>query len=209
MAICTQLGLFRLPVYPCTLLVKSLHGDELDDPGTGHMKNLCVCLLCLYSVWVCVIDFLCDWMHGVVTVIQCFGHVKLFFPDTLKWRVQRWQVISYTPTVMTSMHVWQAYTLDLNFGFLMHSPKSTLAWRKTSYDWCLKIACTRLIRPEKGTCTRGRKWTFKTILYTTQHTMNESDNWNCLCSIIKISITRAIWLPHSWLGRLRLKTKYH
>ena len=148
------------------------------------MKNLCVCVCmctvliqCIQCVCVCNI-FLCKWLDA-------WSSPMLFAYDPVYnvCIVTRWEVIlprhtgvesskvtyviSYTHThthpVMTSMHVWQAYRLDLNFGLwcIPWRLKSTLAWRKTSYWLTFEDSGYMCFRTEKVKCTRARKMDFQ------------------------------------------------
>ena len=130
-----------------------------------------VCILCLYSV---CNRFLCKWLDA-------WSSPMLFAYDPVYnvCIVMRWEVIlprhagvesskvtcyqlhTHTHPMMTSMHVRQAYRLDLNFGLSMHSMKSTPAWKKISYCVMFEDSGYTCNRPEKVTCTRARNMDFQ------------------------------------------------
>ena len=143
----------------------------------GNMKNLCVCILCLYSVWVCVCNrFLCTWLDAwssdcspmlfacdPVYNVCIVNEVRSYSSQTHWSGGFKGDKLSATHPQWWLQCNMAKITLDLNFGLSMHSLKSTLAWRKTSYWLMFEDSVYTANRQKYERAHVQEKWTFKTI----------------------------------------------
>ena len=123
----------------------------------------CVCnrFLCKWlDAWSSPMLFACDPVYNVCII----NEVRSYSSQTHRSGEFKGDNLSatHTHTVMTSMHVWQAYRLDLNFWTLMHSLSLHLHGGKQAIDWLMfEDSVYTCNRPEKVTRTRARKMDFQ------------------------------------------------